>query len=76
MSDENTPETRSYTLAEAFPMEQKRVREVRERYCEIGAPGYLGTVIIDAVLERAEKAIAGGNVLEILKSYEEMKGVE
>ena len=70
------PETRSYSLADAFPMEQKRVRGVREAYCEIGPAGYIGTVLIDQALERAEKAAASGDVIAMLRSYEELKGIE
>lgn len=69
------PSTRSYTLAEALPAEQKRVREVREAYCEIGPAGYLGTVIIDQALARAEQAAASGDVIAMLRSYEELRGI-
>lgn len=76
MEDNRFDPTRSYTLAEALPMEQKRVRELREAYCEIGPAGYFGTWIIDQALERAEKATASGDVIAMLRSYEELKGIE
>ena len=68
-------QTRSYTLAEAFPMEQKRVREVLEQYARIGPAGFPARILIRDTLERAEKAAASGNVIDMLRMYEEMKGI-
>lgn len=62
-------------LAEALPVEQARVRKVRDTYCEVGPAGFLGTVIIDRALERAEHAVASGDVIAMIRSYEELRGI-
>lgn len=62
------------SVGEDFPRQQQRVRELREEYVQIGRAGALGLVMIDQVLARAERAAMSGDVLQILQSYEELRG--
>ena len=61
------------TVGEDFPNEQKRVRELLKIYRTIPS-GVFGAVMIEQVLSRAEEAAISGDVIAILKSYEELKG--
>lgn len=62
------------SVGEDFPNQQKRVRELRQAYVDIGPAGRIGLMFIDQALERADRAAISGDVLEILRSYEELKG--
>ena len=60
-----------------FPVEQKRVRELVEVYRGLPNPaGVFGALMLGQVLERAEQAQASGDVIAILRSYEELKGCQ
>lgn len=64
------------SLAETMPVEQKRCRELLEAYRNIGSAGIFGAMCIEAALHRADLAMASGDVVEILRSYEELKGLK
>lgn len=64
------------TVGEEFPKEQKRARELLERYKAIGPAGTFGAMMIEQALQRAEKAAISGDIVAILRSYEELKGLE
>jgi N-glycosylase/DNA lyase len=64
------------SLAEAFPQEQARVREVLKQYQSIGPAGTFGAFMIEQSLRRADQATASGDVLAMLRSYEELKGIK
>lgn len=72
------------TVGEDFPNQQARCRELLEEYRRFGnTPGISvsPTVAMDfakikAVLARADQALASGNTIWILASYEEMRGCE
>jgi len=61
------------SVGEEFPKEQARVRELQKQYHEIGAPGAIAAAMMDQALRRAEQAASSGDVLEILRSYAELK---
>ena len=63
------------TLAADFPKEQKRVREVLERYKKIPT-GVFGAAMIEKVLEEAEIASSSQNVVRMLRAYKMLKEVE
>lgn len=65
----------SQTPSELLQMEQKRVREVREAYCEIGPAGYIGVVIIDQALAQSDRALASDDMVAMLKSYNDLRGI-
>lgn len=62
------------TLADAFPLEQARCRELLEQYKDIGAAGQFGHWQIGEVLKRADRAAISGGVVEMLRAFGEMKG--
>ena len=64
------------SLGEEFPREQARVREVLGYYKEIGPAGSFGAMMIEDVLRRADKAAIEGDVIAMIRIYQEMKGVE
>lgn len=61
------------TLAEALPAEQERVRELLPIYESVPNGIFVVTMMRDA-LSRAEKAAASGDVIGMIRSYEELKG--
>ena len=60
-------------LAESLPMEQQRVRALLPTYDSIPTGVFAATMMRQA-LSRAEKAAASGDVIEMLRSCEELKG--
>lgn len=64
------------SLGEAFPQEQARVRELLEQYIAIGPNGAFGAAMIRQALTRAEQAAINGDVVAMLRSYEELKGCQ
>lgn len=62
------------SVGEEFPKEQARVRELLGEYKAIGPSGAFGAIMIEQVLQRAEKAAISGDIIAILRSYEELKG--
>jgi hypothetical protein len=65
--------TKSLTLAEAFPLEQARLRELCDAYRDIGPAGAFGLAMIRLTLKRADEAAASHDTVAMLRSYEEMK---
>lgn len=68
--------TESKSLAEALPLEQARVRELLGEYKRIGAPGMFGAMVLEQTLQRADQAVMSGDVVAMLRCYEELKGCE
>lgn len=63
------------SLAEALPREMARVRdEVMPPYVEIGRDGMFALAIMRADLDAAAKALAEGDVIEMIRVYESLKG--
>jgi hypothetical protein len=62
------------SLGEEFPKEQARVRRLLRAYQAIGAAGTLGSILIEETLRRADQAAIQGDVVAMLRSYEELKG--
>ncbi len=67
---------KTMTLAEAFPLEQRRCRELLLEYRKIGDAGAFGAAAIEAALGRAERAAAGGDLVEMIMSYKELSEIE
>jgi hypothetical protein len=61
------------TLADELPKEQARVREILGHYREIGPAGAFGAAFIEASLKKADKAIMSGDLVEMIKAYNELK---
>ena len=64
------------SLGEAYPREQARCRAVLGSYREIGPAGALGAMFIEDMLQRADRAVVKGDVVEMLRLYEEMLGTK
>ncbi len=64
------------SIGDEFPKEQKRVRELLQQYKAIGPAGCFGAMMIEQALEKAEHAAISGDVIAILRSYEELKGCQ
>lgn len=62
------------TVGEEILVELKRNRELLEQYKAIGAPGLFGYTMINHDVDTAEKALAEGDIVAILQSYEKLKG--
>lgn len=76
MSEAQASSTTGVSLAEAFPQEQARVRELLGLYKEIGPAGLFGATMIELTLARADLAAASGDVIAMLRSFEELRGCQ
>lgn len=63
------------SLAEDLPKEIQRNRELLDMYKEIPM-GFIGASLIDIDIKQAIKALADGDVIAMLQSYEKLKGNE
>lgn len=61
------------SVGEEFPKEQARVRELLGEYKAIGSDGAIGAMLIEQALQRADEAAISGDVVAILRSYQELK---
>lgn len=68
--------TETVTLADAFPIEQARCRKVLGHFKEIGPAGAFGAACIEFILQKADQAVSSGDVIAMLRSFEEMKTVQ
>lgn len=63
------------SLAEALPAEMARVRhEVMPAYREIGPAGAIALAMMRHALDGAANSAASGDVVEMLRSLEQLKG--
>ena len=65
------------TLGDALPKEMARIRdEVMPVYQSIGNAGQPALMMMRASLDEAAKAMAEGDIVAMVRSYEDMKGYE
>ena len=71
MSDENPR-----SLGESLPAEMTRVRALVTQYRDpiLGGAGELAARMMDHALSQAQKALAEGDVIAMLRAHEELKG--
>lgn len=62
-------------LIEGIQQECNRIRGIRKSYEDIGDPGKFGLLMIDTSIKMAEKAIADGDTIEMIKCLEQLKGI-
>ena len=63
------------TVGTALPREMARVRdELMPLYREIGAPGLFALGLMRIDLDKAAKALAEGDVVEMIRCYNALKG--
>ena len=73
MTEERDQPPRS--LAEALPAEMARVRDVvMPPYIEIGPAGAFALAVMRQSLNEAAKALAEGDVVAMIRCYEDLKG--
>jgi hypothetical protein len=61
------------SLAEEYPKQQARCRELLCQYKEIGPAGTFGETMIEQILRRADGAAASGDVVAMDVAYTEMR---
>ena len=63
------------TLGDALPKEMARVRDVlMPLYQSIGVPGVPALTMMRMSLDNAAMAMASGDVVAMLRAYEDLKG--
>ena len=73
-SDNVRAQQESLTLGEALPQEMARVRdEVLPAYLEVGPPGIFAVLCIRQDLDNAAKALAEGDLVEMIRIYQSLK---
>lgn len=63
------------SLADALPAEMARVRVVLGYYKALGAVGAIGAMFIEQDLQAADKAVMSGDVVQMLRIFETLKGI-
>lgn len=61
------------TLGDELPKEMARVRELLPMYREIGPAGFFALSMMNNDLDRAARAMAEGNVVEMIRAYQSIK---
>lgn len=62
------------TLGDALPREMARVRDhVLPHYLALGSVGAIGAHFIREDLDAAARALASGDVAEMIRAYQELK---
>ena len=64
------------TLADGLLEELKRNRELLMLYKQIGPNGAFGAAMIEADIQRAEKAMVEQDIVAMLQAYEKLKESE
>jgi hypothetical protein len=65
------------SLGEALPREMARVRdEVMPAYQEIGPPGAIALTMMRMELDRAARAMAEGDLPQMIASYQSLRDFE
>ena len=65
------------SIGSEFPMEQERVRELIDEYRKLpGGVGMIGAYLMDDILKRAAEAQSSGDVIQILRAFQELKDCE
>lgn len=65
----------SDTLAAALPREMVRVTQITGEYRQIEM-GFIAAALMEAAVERAQKAIEAGDVVAMLRAYADLQGYE
>lgn len=61
------------TLGDALPREINRCRELVKMYEEIGNPGIFAKTMIQADIDKAERAMAEGDLPAMIAVYQSLK---
>lgn len=63
------------TLAAALPREMVRVTKIVGQYRQVEM-GFIAAALMEAAVERAQKAIEAGDVVAMLRAYADLQGYE
>lgn len=75
--DPLTKETQVQTLGDDLPRQMARVRdELIPAYQSIGPAGTFGLAMLRSSLDRAARAMASGDIVQMLRSYQELKDAQ
>jgi len=68
----------SLSLGEALPQEMARVREIIVEYRDplLRGAGNLAARMMEISLQKADAAVMSGDVVAMLRAYEDLKGYE
>lgn len=61
------------SVGEEFPKEQARVRELLGEYRAMGPAGQFGAMMLEQTLQRADAAMASGDIVAIMRAFQELK---
>lgn len=65
------------SVGEDFPQQQERVRHLIDEYRALpDGAGKVGAILMDDVLRRAADAQSSGDVVQIVRMYQELVGCE
>ena len=64
------------TLGQEYPKQQARVRELLGQYQSLGMNGAFAASCLEDVLQRADRAAVAGDLPEMIRCFDEMKGCE
>lgn len=64
------------TLGDALPKEIERCQKLLEVYASIGPAGRVGHYMIERDIAAARQAMAGGDVVAMLRAYQALKACE
>ena len=64
------------TLGDALPKEQARVREILGHYKEIGTARMFGAAMIEQSLKNSDQAVMSGDLVAMLRAYEDLKNIK
>lgn len=65
--------TEPQTLAVGILAEQQRNRELLSQYESIGSAGMFGAMMLRDLLSRTERAVMDGDVVAMLRCYQELQ---
>lgn len=61
------------SLADKFPQEQARCRELLQAYRDLGPAGQFGATFIEATLREADRAAAEQDVAAMVRAFKRMQ---
>jgi hypothetical protein len=61
------------SLGEEFPEQQRRCRKLLTVYKALGPVGSFGALMIEQTLQRADQAAISGDLVEMLRSFNELR---
>lgn len=65
----------SDTLAAALPREMVRVTKIAGEYRKVEM-GFIAANLMEAAVERGQKAIESGELVQMIRAYHELQGFE